>query len=88
MKSVNKKSKDIFYYITIFIIQIFLLSIWSIFHKGLNIKHSKLFNIGYYDYSVCSYGDKNIITIIFLIDYILVLISIISAYKGRNSNKL
>ncbi|KAL6607703.1 hypothetical protein U3516DRAFT_15133 [Neocallimastix sp. 'constans'] len=84
MKSVNKKSKDIFYYITIFIIQIFLLSIWSIFHKGLNIKHSKLFNIGYYDYSVCSYGDKNIITIIFLIDYILVLISIISAYKGRN----
>jgi len=86
-KKINTKKNIIVFYSSFVILQWILLFIWSFTQKGLIIKQKKLYNIGYYDYNVCSYGNKYILTMIFFIDYVFILISIISVPKGRNGEK-
>lgn len=55
-------------------------------HKGIVYEEASLNNIGNYYYEVCSNGNEKILYSIFLIDYILLIISIYISYQGRNSN--
>jgi len=74
-------------YVFIFIFQLILLTWWTFKHDGVTEKESYIKNVGSYKYNTCSIGNENILTLIFLIDYTLLVISIIMSYRGRNSNK-
>ncbi|ORX41902.1 hypothetical protein BCR36DRAFT_374898 [Piromyces finnis] len=83
MKS-NIQNKSYLVYILLSIIQFFLLSLWTIKNKGIELHQLYLDNVGYYTVSSCSYGNLNILNIIFSIDYLLLFLSITISYRGRN----
>lgn len=68
------------------IIQLILLCIWTFTQKGIINKEKTLINGIKYNYETCSRGNEAILSIIFSVDYILLLVSIIISYKGRKSN--
>ncbi|ORX82022.1 hypothetical protein BCR32DRAFT_292924 [Anaeromyces robustus] len=78
----NNKYRSFLSYIIMGIIQTILLIIWTFTQKGVIQKERFKDNINY-SYDICSYGNEYIITIIYSIDYILLLISIFMAYRGR-----
>ncbi|ORY86449.1 hypothetical protein LY90DRAFT_663100 [Neocallimastix californiae] len=80
----NYKMRTYLLYVFIFIFQLILLTWWTFKHDGVTEKESYIKNVGSYKYNTCSIGNENILTLIFLIDYTLLVISIIMSYRGRN----
>jgi len=67
------------------LIQVILLGIWTLIQDKIEMKVLHLKNIGSHDYKSCSVGNENLFSLIFGNDLILVLLSIVMAYRGRNS---
>jgi len=80
----NYKMRTYLLYVIIFIFQLILLTWWTFTHKGVEERESYIKDVGSYKYNACSIGNENILTLIFLIDYTLLVISIIMSYRGRN----
>jgi len=78
------KNKSYYVYILLPIFQLVLLIIWTITQNEYTQKR-KYSKIAYYDYKICSYKNNSILNIIYAIDFILSVISIIISYKGRKS---
>ncbi|OUM70027.1 hypothetical protein PIROE2DRAFT_1976 [Piromyces sp. E2] len=67
----------------LYIVQITLLIIWSFTQKGVIMKRYYLDNIGDYELEDCSTGNEYILSSMFIIDFGLLVISIIVAFNGR-----
>ncbi|KAL6590554.1 hypothetical protein U3516DRAFT_651457 [Neocallimastix sp. 'constans'] len=80
---INKKYKSFLLFWVIGITQFILLLLWTFTQKGIEIGKKYYNYIGHYDYEKCSLGNVLILKLIFFIDYILIIISIIVAYRGR-----
>ncbi|ORX49381.1 hypothetical protein BCR32DRAFT_298617 [Anaeromyces robustus] len=84
IKKVNNNNyKSYILYIIFSIVQLFLLTFWTFTQKGVETKQKYLEDVGYYDYTYCSLGNETLLIIIFGFDYILLVLSIILAYRGR-----
>jgi len=53
--------------------------------NGIKQVSRNLKNAGIYQITVCSTGNESLLTSIFVLDYCLLILSIIMAYQGRNS---
>jgi len=82
----NIRNKSYLIYYIIACCQLILLIIWSFTFRGIESESIYLENVGYYNNEICSIGNIYILNVIFVIDYILLIISIIISYRGRNSN--
>eukprot|EP00833_Pecoramyces_ruminatium_P018411 jgi/Orpsp1_1/1192443/evm.model.d7180000093286.1 len=81
----NHKYKSYIIYIIIGIIQFLLLTFWTFTQKGIETKERLIKDTSvFYEYQKCSNGNVYIFSLIFLVDYVLLLISIYIAYRGRN----
>ena len=84
---INYKYKSFLEHIFIGILQLVLLTFWTLTQNGVEMKKKYLKNKSiYYEYQQCSMGNEYIFSLIFFVDYILLLLSIYVAYQGRNSN--
>ncbi|ORX49001.1 hypothetical protein BCR36DRAFT_371064 [Piromyces finnis] len=80
------KYKTTIIFVVLPICQIILLIFWTITNKnGIDKERMRLENVGIYYKDVCSTGNKYFLNSMFIIDYALLLLSIISSYKGRNN---
>ncbi|ORX84545.1 hypothetical protein BCR32DRAFT_277050 [Anaeromyces robustus] len=70
-------------YIIIPLIQLILLLIWAFTDEGSIKETIYIENIGYNEVDSCSIGNKGLLKMIFVIDIILVIFSIIISYQGR-----
>ncbi|ORX41869.1 hypothetical protein BCR36DRAFT_309554, partial [Piromyces finnis] len=70
-------------YSVIFIVQIILLIIWSFTQNGVVMKQHYLENVGNYELETCSNGNSYILSAMFIVDFGLMVISIVMAYQGR-----
>ena len=53
--------------------------------NGVVLVNRNLLGVGNYSVNVCSIGNESLFTAIFVLDYCLVVLSIIMSYQGRNS---
>ncbi|ORX60989.1 hypothetical protein BCR36DRAFT_407975 [Piromyces finnis] len=83
LKKSNNKYRSYFVYILISIIELVLLSIWT-FGNKIEKRIAYIENIGYYEYDSCSLGSEGILTMIFVVEFSLLGLSIIMAYLGKN----
>ncbi|ORY73158.1 hypothetical protein LY90DRAFT_666761 [Neocallimastix californiae] len=83
LKSNSNKQSIFITYGIVFLIQIILLTIWTLTHKGVQKENVYYQIIGYIELNKCSTGNKRIFYLIFIIDYILLAISIVISYQGR-----
>ncbi|KAG4106109.1 hypothetical protein H8356DRAFT_1631042, partial [Neocallimastix lanati (nom. inval.)] len=82
---INYKYKSFLEHIFIGILQLVLLTFWTLTQNGVEMKKKYLKNKSiYYEYQQCSMGNEYIFSLIFFVDYILLLLSIYVAYQGRN----
>jgi len=80
----RKKDRIVLRHLLLTACQYLILVIHSFSHHSLGKVQKKIEDVGYYDYAVCPRCNKLLISLIFLIDYIIVALTIISAYQGRN----
>ena len=66
-------------------IQIILLAIWSYTNDGMGKKIKAIKSDNFYEYQECSIGNKKFLIIMFCIDAVVLFLSIVSAFQGRNS---
>jgi len=52
---------------------------------GIVSADRNLSGVGIYSVNVCSIGNEGLFTAIFVLDYCLVVLSIMMSYQGRNS---
>ncbi|ORX41872.1 hypothetical protein BCR36DRAFT_338509, partial [Piromyces finnis] len=84
MLKLYKNNKRIAIYFFTYMTQLILMVLWTFSQDGVIKKTMYLDNYGSYDYNSCSTGNKYILSVIYGFDYILLIISIINAYRGRN----
>jgi len=85
--TVKKKSNRYILYSAVATIQFILLIVWTLTQKGVLTKTRYYGDYIYYNYKSCSTGNKYILSLLYAFDYILLLSSILNAYRGRNSMK-
>jgi len=85
LKSINYKYKTYFLYLGISFTQIILLCIWILYKNGIENRIEYLEKIGNFNNEVCSYGNKTLLKLIIYISYSLLIFSIYTSYRGRNS---
>jgi len=81
----NIKNKTHYVYYLFLIFQLVLLILWTLTNEGIGTKLKYINNVGRYTDQVCSTGDPYIINLMFITGYLLLMISIINTYRGRNS---
>ncbi|ORX72576.1 hypothetical protein BCR32DRAFT_100871 [Anaeromyces robustus] len=83
IKSNNKRNTYTLYSIIIGM-QVIMLIMWTFTHEGVILKNRNLKFLINFQYESCSLGNESILTLIFSIDYILLLLSVLTTYRGRN----
>ncbi|ORY22803.1 hypothetical protein LY90DRAFT_515332 [Neocallimastix californiae] len=63
---------------------IILLAIWSYTNDGMGKKIKAIKSDNFYEYQECSIGNKKFLIIMFCIDAVVLFLSIVSAFQGRN----
>lgn len=84
LTTTGKSYECYIFYSIVLIIQIILLIIWSFTQNGVVMKQYYIEEIGNYELGECSIGNEYILTAMFVVDFALLVISIIMAYHGRN----
>jgi len=84
LTTTNVKNKSYLKYIILSVSQVVLLIIWTITHEGIVSVRDNIEKIGYFNYNSCSTGNLYILSSIFILEYALLIVSIIVSYQGRN----
>jgi len=71
-------------YISVIVVQIILLSIWTFTSQKFDYLEKKIPNVGVYYDKICTKGNQELLYSIFSINFILLIISIFYSYQGRN----
>jgi len=82
---ITLQSKAYYIYYVMAIFQFILLVLWTMFNNGIVKEQKYLKNVGQYEEEICSIGNHYLINTIFVIDFVLLIISITNTYRGRNS---
>ncbi|KAL6636388.1 hypothetical protein U3516DRAFT_774224 [Neocallimastix sp. 'constans'] len=80
----NRKVKSYYSYFIIIFLQLILLILWTFTQNGVKKRTCYLNKYVFYENDECSKGSQFILIVIFGIDYLLLLISVIISYRGRN----
>jgi len=81
----NNKYRSYFVYICIGLLEIFLLCLWTLIGDKIEKRVAHIEQIGYYEYDNCSLGKEGLLSMIFVIDFALLSLPIITSYFGRKS---
>eukprot|EP00833_Pecoramyces_ruminatium_P017875 jgi/Orpsp1_1/1191907/evm.model.d7180000089309.1 len=84
LTKINNKFKSYSLYIIACCVQFLLLIAWTFTQNGVEKKQKYLKNLGLYDYYKCSNGNEMLLTVIFGIDFALLILSVFMAYRGRH----
>jgi len=81
----NYNLKSNILYIGIPFIQAILILFWVISNNGVEKKIEYIENVGNYEREVCSNGNETLLSLIIYISYILLFLSVLTSFRGRNS---